>query len=58
MRIDGHILPVFLRLMIVVSGAMIGYYLVTNQGSFIASLNLVLTLFDFFGALILLQTDR
>jgi len=47
-----------LLLVAVLTGVMIGWYAVSNENGFIGTLNLTLSLFNLFGALLLLQVDR
>jgi hypothetical protein len=54
----GSILRVCLLVVAVLTGIMIGSSAVSNENSFVGSLNLMLSLFDLMGALILLKLDR
>jgi hypothetical protein len=54
----AQVLRILLLTIAVLTGVMIGSYAVSNENGFVASLNLMLTIFDFFGALILLRLDR
>jgi hypothetical protein len=54
----GSILRVCVLVVAVLTGIMIGSSAVSNENSFVGSLNLMLSLFDLMGALILLKLDR
>jgi hypothetical protein len=54
----GSILRVCVLVVAVLIGIMIGSSAVNNENSFVGSLNLMLSLFDLMGALILLKLDR
>jgi hypothetical protein len=49
---------IFFLSAVLLSSAMLWRHIVSNENGFVASLNFMLTLFDFFGALILLHFDE